>query len=131
MSTPFLLEGTIQTRMRELNCADDHLVSIAQLLGVKISKGMFSGAMLGKRPLDHDMGQALLDVLQRMAILQSAVRVPINWRRSVEVTDAMIAREIAQISTTELHIQDSVLENAAARLTERMQNSSGAPTNGR
>jgi hypothetical protein len=119
MPSTFSLEGRIDTALRELGCGGRPFVDIARDLGVRIAHGPFSEAMTDKKAFDNETGERLLDVLGRMALLQSSVGVPIRWSETQQVSDALALRLLSQIGT-EQRVSDSRIDQATDAAMQKL-----------
>jgi hypothetical protein len=119
MPSTFSVEGRIDTALRELGCGGRPFVDIARDLGVRIAHGPFSEAMTDKKPFDHETGARLLDVLDRMALLQSSIGVPIRWSETKQVSDALALRLLSQIGT-EQRVSDTRIDQVTNAAMKRI-----------
>jgi len=108
-------ENRIASGLRLFDCAAGNFVLIAKQLGTSISAGGLSEALNGKRPLDNSIAERLLDVLSRMADLQNAVDVPVDWSQTERIVTALTIRRIAQIAAV---MKDHSLHAAADTATK-------------
>lgn len=119
MPSTFSTEGRIETGLREVGCSGKTFVEIAKILGIQVSTGGFSEALSGKKAFDHEIGERLLEVLGRMALLQSSVAVPIRWSETKQVSDALALRLLSQIGT-ELRVRDTRIDQATDAAMKRI-----------
>ncbi len=119
MPSTFSTEGRIETGLREVGCPGKTFVEISKILGVQVSTGGFSEAMTDKKPFDHETAERLLDVLGRMALLQSSVGVPIRWSETKQVSDALVLRLVSQ-TALELRVTDSRIDQATNAAMKRI-----------
>jgi hypothetical protein len=115
-------ENRILTISRSLELPADNLCETAKQLNIKISRGGLSEALNGKKPLDHNVAERLLRLLDEMSQLQQAVCVAagcssigINWARVDAVTTALIARRLAAIAEEQ---SDNRFEQIAKSATQ-------------
>ena len=108
-------ENRIAAGLRMFGCAAGNFVLIAKQLGTPISAGGLSEALNGKRPLDNSIAERLLEVLSRMADLQNAVDVPVDWSKTERIVTALTIRRIAQIAAV---MKDHSLHAAADTATK-------------
>jgi hypothetical protein len=118
MVATFSPEGRIVTGLRLL-CSHRSFVEIARALGVQISHGPFNEAVNGKKPLEREVGERLLEILSRMQELQNEVGLPLNWSKTEEIAMALTIRLTAQIAR-ELEIENPEIQNIAARATKEV-----------
>jgi hypothetical protein len=103
-------EGRLQSALRgELDGCSDR--SFAAIAGVNVAE--FCRVMNGKS-LDHDEADRLLDLVQRMKELQTAVGdAPIDWTKTDRVMIALAARLLDSIDP-ESHIGENALKRMTA-----------------
>jgi hypothetical protein len=103
-------ESRIDLGLRQLDCSARNFVAIAKMLGSSISDTGLSWAMTDKKPLDREIGEKLLEILDRMRELQQSIYsatdasgnkigfVAVNWSKSERIADALTARQLAMIA---------------------------------
>jgi len=122
-------EGKLETGLRELGCSGRNFVEIAKALGARIAHGPFSEALNGKKGFDREIGAKLLEVLDRMRELQSAIYTAVDsngnrigfvtadWSRTEKVSDALTYRLLAHVAR-EMDI--SGVQQVADRATQQV-----------
>jgi hypothetical protein len=114
----FSRQSEIERYLRNLNCSGRSLVLIAKLLGVSISESKLSEYLHNEHRLAKETEDRVIEVLQRMLELQSAVYaavgfVEVNWADSQKVADALTARQLAVIARDQGLDENKQFQNLA------------------
>ena len=120
MPATLSVEGKLDAGLRELGCASMNFVNLSKTLGVQVSTGVFSEALSGKRYLNREVGDRLLEILERMKSLQSEVDVPIDWAITERISNALTTRLVAAIDR-ESNSENSELQQMAIKVTKSFQ----------
>jgi hypothetical protein len=100
MTASLSLESRIENGLRQFQCSGRSFVEIARSLGVQTSKTQFAEQI--KTGLDRGAAERLLEILERMASLQTAVDdaakcpVVIDWTKTENIVNALVVRLVAQ-----------------------------------
>lgn len=107
-------EARIANGLRLFGCSGRSFVEIAKSLGVPISHGPFSEQM--KASFHQELAEKLLEVLARMADLQDAVEVPVDWTRTERIASALTVRLVARIAAQSKDIRFDEYARTATKL---------------
>jgi predicted TIM-barrel fold metal-dependent hydrolase len=91
-------EAKIKNELRELYCAESNFAKISGVVG----KTRLAEGLAGQKDFDRHDAERMLEVLQEMRELQTAVGdAPIDWSRVDKVLTALVMRRIAQFENDE------------------------------
>lgn len=108
-------EGRIQAGLTRFRCSQHSFRQLAENLGARVAVGPFSEAMNGKRVLDQDVANRLLNILARMDSLENSVGAPVDFSRTAEVANILTRRMLAEVG------DDYRLDELAQQATDSMK----------
>lgn len=123
MPATFSNESRIAAGLQTFGCSANEFCDLAKQRGIQISRGALSEAFNGKRVLDQNIAEKLLDLLDEMAGLQNAVtaaasKIPlvIDWSETERITTALVLRRLAAIDSDQTFTE--IANRATAAVTQ-------------
>ena len=114
-------ETKISRWLRDSGCSQRCFVDLARRSGIEINQAYVSEALVGKRTLDSTVLNRLLDLVERLQVLERvAFSLPLDWSKTERIAAALTILNVTKCAQEHgIHDFDSLATVAVEKLSDR------------
>jgi len=118
MPATYSPETKISTWLRDSGCSQRCFVDIARRSGIEINQAYLSESLTGKRTLDSTVVDRLLDLVERLTVLERvAFSLPLDWSKTERISTALTVLNVTKCAQEHgMHDLDSFATAAVGEL---------------